>query len=111
MRAVYDELMDKSLLSADRGSLKFDIHITSETIQTRLMADPHGVALPRARAHLASGNTGQAIVQLEQITKFYPAAKEGWHMLIAAYRATGEDRRAALVADQARRLFGEELGE
>ncbi len=111
VRAVYDELMDKSLLSANRGSLKFDIHITSETIQTRLMADPHGVALPRARAHLASGNTGQAIVQLEQITKSYPAAKEGWHMLIAAYRATGEDRRAALVADQARRLFGEELGE
>jgi len=111
VRGVYDELMDKSLLSADRGSLMFNIHVTSETIRKRLMADPNSVALPRARAHLASGNTDQAIVQLEQITKSYPAAKAGWRMLIAAYRAAGEDNRAVAAADQARLLFGEELAE
>jgi len=111
VRRVYDELMDRSLLSADRGSLRFDIHIASEIIRDRLMVDPDNVALPRARAYLASGNTAQAIVQLEQITKSYPGAKDGWRMLIAAYRVTGEDERAIATADHARRLFGEELAE
>ena len=50
VREVYDELMDKSLLLADRGSLKFDMHITSKIITDRLMANPESVALPRARA-------------------------------------------------------------
>ncbi len=111
VRGVYDELMDKSLLSADRGSLRFDLHITSETIRDRLMADPNNVALPRARAHLASGNTAQAIAQLEQITKSYPTAKDGWRMLVAAYRSQGEDEQAATTAEQARRLLGEDLAE
>jgi tetratricopeptide (TPR) repeat protein len=111
VRGVYDELMEKSLLSADRGSLRFDMLITSETIRDRLMADPNSVALPRARAHLASGNVDQAIEQLEQITRSYPAAKEGWRMLIAAYQAKGKDDRATATADHAKRLFGEELSE
>lgn len=110
VRGVYDELMDKSLLSADRGSLKFDMHIQSETLRGRLMADPNNVALPRARAHLVSGNIEQAIVQLEQITKSYPAARNGWGMLIAAYRKKGDDDRASAAAIHAGRLFGEELG-
>ena len=109
VRGVYDELMDKSLLSADRGSLKFDMHITSETIRNRLVADPNNVALPRARAHLVSGNTDEAIVQLEQITRSYPAAKDGWRMLIAAYRDTGDEDGAAAATSHARRLFGEGL--
>ncbi len=111
VRGVYDELMEKSLLSADRGSLRFDMHITSETIRDRLMANPDSVALPRARAHLASGNVDQAIEQLEQITLSYPRAKDGWRMLIAAYRAVGKDERAAATGDHAKRLFGEELSE
>lgn len=111
VREVYDELMEKSLLAADRGSLQFDLHITSESIRNRLMVDPDNVALPRARAHLASGNTIQAIAQLEQITKSYPTEKDGWRMLVAAYRSQGEDDQAAATAEHARRLFGEDLAE
>ncbi|MCZ6808097.1 MAG: hypothetical protein O7F08_14165 [Deltaproteobacteria bacterium] len=109
VRGVYDQFMEKSLLSADRGTLRFDMHITSETIRDRLMADPNNVALPRARAHLVSGDTDEAIVQLEQITRSYPVAKAGWGMLIAAYQRKGDVDRATATASHAKRLFGEEL--
>lgn len=107
VRGVYEQLVDKSLLSADRASLKFDLHITSETIRNRLVTDPNNVALPRARAHLVSGNTDEAISQLEVITRSYPGARDGWRMLVAAYQAAGNEAGVAAATKQAGQLLGE----
>jgi len=106
LRGVYDQLMEKSLLAADHETLQFDIHITSEIHRQRLMADPRYVALPRAKAHLESGNTTEAIAQLERITRSYPANRRGWQLLIEAYGRAGDARRARATADRASALFG-----
>ncbi|MEM7137385.1 MAG: BTAD domain-containing putative transcriptional regulator [Myxococcota bacterium] len=106
VRDVYDDLMRRSVLAADRGSLRFDIDVRSDVHRKRLMADATQVALPRARAHLASGSLASAVEQLERVTRSYPRAEEGWVLLIAAYRESGDDARADATEAWATRLFG-----
>lgn len=57
-------------------------------------------------AAFALGQPAAAVRPLERAVKLRPEAKDGWSLLIAAYRATGRAKEAARLAARYRARFG-----